>query len=342
MQPKSRQQFGKSLNGNLRKASKTVVKARTKDDEQKLAARIDKEAAKGKELKASTFDEIQEQGFRINQTDTSSSSSSSTSTSTTSSADLMLNDSNGLPFDDINIVKLDKALNSNDVEIYNTDNNEQEKDTKLKIPSATNIAAASENEVLKDHELDNEIPLHLTPLKPYVSERFDKPSKRILVNLTIATDDGSDSIYTLHVAVPTGGGSHNLEQVLTHEKKSDLIKSQQQIDSCIPEPPPRMPDCPCSCLPPNPPTYIHVDDEDDSHVDIASTTITTPSHIEMATILNHHTTEYDNRIADASSFTEPNVGLGLDGDKFACPDVMPILILEGDLSCGLSLLLLLL
>ncbi|XP_023037329.1 teneurin-m isoform X4 [Drosophila willistoni] len=470
MQPKSRQQFGKSLNGNLRKASKTVVKARTKDDEQKLAARIDKEAAKGKELKASTFvavidddnqtdksslssmfsttttkttktttaaaitsmsdnqddiveintetysshspliviendfeikgadeqrqkeqkqqrkkqqqqqqddnnnesdladnyemhkDEIQEQGFRINQTDTSSSSSSSTSTSTTSSADLMLNDSNGLPFDDINIVKLDKALNSNDVEIYNTDNNEQEKDTKLKIPSATNIAAASENEVLKDHELDNEIPLHLTPLKPYVSERFDKPSKRILVNLTIATDDGSDSIYTLHVAVPTGGGSHNLEQVLTHEKKSDLIKSQQQIDSCIPEPPPRMPDCPCSCLPPNPPTYIHVDDEDDSHVDIASTTITTPSHIEMATILNHHhddddddedvadsvignenglelvtstnktttsTTEYDNRIADASSFTEPNVGLGLDGDKFACPDVMPILILEG-------------
>jgi len=199
----------------------------------------------------------------------------------------------------------------------------------------------SENEVLKEQEYDVVKAAHLTPLKPYVSERFDRPGKRILVNLTIATDDGSDSVYTLHVAVPTGGGSHNVEQVLTHENRlpdEDNNMGAINLGTCSSEPPPRMPDCPCSCLPPLNPTFLDTEDDDDHHTNenikslLASTTAS-PQTIVTSTATN---SEFDNSItttdttdkdSDNDNVTDTDVR---DGEKFACPDVMPILILEGD------------
>jgi len=116
-----------------------------------------------------------------------------------------------------------------------------------------------------------------------------------------------------------------------------------------------MPDCPCSCLPPPAPIYL------DDTVDIDSAppakTVTTstisapinPFHSEeeddedgvrdeeqtpsSSTATNLPSTEIDNHIA---AFTEPAVGAG--GVPFACPDVMPVLILEGEL-CTMHLLL---
>ncbi|XP_044314730.1 teneurin-m isoform X1 [Drosophila rhopaloa] len=239
-------------------------------------------------------------------------------------SDLMMSDASH--FEDIDIVKLDGAPSSHEEEVYKTA--DEQKSTHKGEPFV-----GSENEVLKEQEKGDEVPLHLKPLKPYVSERVDLPGRRIFLNLTIATDEGSDSVYTLHVEVPTGAGPHNIKEVLTHERPSG------QADSCAPEPPPRMPDCPCSCLPPPAPIYLDDSVDIDSVQSAATTTSTTTSApLERATILSHvepiavpttatnpPSTEIDNHIA--ASYTEPNIGAG--GEPFACPDVMPVLILEG-------------
>ncbi|KRF84821.1 uncharacterized protein Dvir_GJ13712, isoform C [Drosophila virilis] len=254
-------------------------------------------------------------------------------------SDLMLSDAALFDNDDIDIVKLDEAPTSNKVNLYKT----AVEQTRIKPLQSL---PASENEVLKEQDNDNILPAHLTPLKPYVSERFDQPSKRILVNLTIATDDGSDSVYTLHVAVPTGGGTHNVEQVLTHEKKSlDEDNNIDSVGSCVFEPPPRMPDCPCSCLDPLPTIFTNKNNNP-VDIDYASPTTATP-HAEEATILGHQldssdsaevedpstasstdtnfpSTDFDN--SNAATDTNSDV---LGGENLACPDVMPILILEG-------------
>lgn len=251
-------------------------------------------------------------------------------------SDLMLSDAALLDNDDIDIVKLDETPASHEANLYKTAV-EQAKSSPHHAPPA------SENEVLKDQ--DSALPAHLTPLKPYVSERIDRPSKRILVNLTIATEGDSASVYTLHVEVPTGDGPHNVEQVLTQEKIAE--DENNNIDNggaCVFEPPPRMPDCPCSCLPPEPLIFA---DNDNSPVDIDSAVPTTAApHAEEATILSHQHDESDNEQVESltdSTFTNlpttdtnNNIAASdtssdvLGGEKNACPDVMPILILEGD------------
>ncbi|XP_017957287.2 teneurin-m isoform X2 [Drosophila navojoa] len=250
-------------------------------------------------------------------------------------SDLMLGDAALLDNGDIDIVKLDEAPTSNEANLYKTAV-EQAKSSPHQPPPA------SENEVFKDQ--DSVLPSRLTPLKPYVSERIDRPSKRILVNLTIATEGDSASIYTLHVEVPTGDGPHNVEQVLTHEKMTgDEDNNVDNGGACVFEPPPRMPECPCSCLPPEPLIFA---DSDNSPVDIDSAVPTTAApHVEEATLLSHQhdssdneqvegltdstvtnlpTTDTNNNIAASDSSSDV-----LGGEKIACPDVMPILILEG-------------
>jgi len=271
-------------------------------------------------------------------------------------SDLMLNDAAHFDNDDIDIVKLDEPPNSNEVDIYKMAVEQAKVPQPQQQPPAPPPPPSSENEVLKEQETKVEKAAHLIPLKPYVSERFDRPSKRILVNLTIATDDGSDSIYTLHVAVPTGGGSHNVEQVLTHE--SNIPHEDNNIDAlnlgtCSSEPPPQMPDCPCNCLPPPSPTFlsndnneidtdsatslrmVKGDDEDHSNDNkmsqLASVTASSQT-VATSTATNDYSTEFDNNIAATDTVTHndsDNVTARSD-EKFACPDVMPILILEGD------------
>ncbi|XP_017122860.1 teneurin-m isoform X1 [Drosophila elegans] len=255
-------------------------------------------------------------------------------------SDLMMSDASQV--EDIDIVKLDGVPSSHEEEVYKT---AEEEKLAGKGQESPQPLVGSENEVLKEQQKDAEEvtpPPHLKPLKPYVSERVDLPGKRIFLNLTIATDEGSDSVYTLHVEVPTGGGPHTIKEVLTHERAGGQTG---HTDSCAPEPPPRMPDCPCSCLPPPAPIYL------DDSVDIdslQSTTTSTTAPLERATILSHvrsveeekedgdtaasstatntSSTEIDNHIV--ASYTEPTVGGG-GGEPFACPDVMPVLILEG-------------
>lgn len=260
-------------------------------------------------------------------------------------AELMLSDAAHFDDnDDIDIVKLGGAgakNQSNEVDLYKTAAAAAAKQAE---PKATKLPPpASENEVLKEQQQEQEQldkVAHLTPLKPYVSERYDRPSKRILVNVTIATDDDSDSVYTLHVAVPTGGGSHDVEQMLTHERKKtkQLPDEDNNIDSlgaCVPEPPPRMPDCPCSCLPP-PPSIIFDD------LPNAAMSMTPQESVEkdepLSSTTNPPSTVSDNNnnivittdtISVSASDNDSNV-IDAVTDRAACPDVMPILILEGD------------
>lgn len=253
-------------------------------------------------------------------------------------AELMLSDAAHFDDnDDIDIVKLGGAganNQSNEVDLYKTAAAKQAEPKATKLPPP-----ASENEVLKEEEQLDKV-AHLTPLKPYVSERYDRPSKRILVNVTIATDDDSDSVYTLHVAVPTGGGSRDVEQMLTHEKKrtKQLPDEDNNIDSlgaCVPEPPPRMPDCPCSCLPPPPPIIF----DDLPH---AAMSMTPQEAVEkdepLSSTTNLPSTVFDNNNNNIVTTTDTITVSASDNDnvidtitdRAACPDVMPILILEGD------------
>ncbi|XP_026832629.1 teneurin-m isoform X1 [Drosophila erecta] len=254
-------------------------------------------------------------------------------------SDRMMSDASH--YEDIDIVKLDGLPVSHEEEIYKT----AEKENIAPRNEPSQHIDRSENEVLKDHQPGDEEPPQLEPLKPYVSERVDLPGKRIFLNLTIATDEGSDSVYTLHVEVPTGGGPHIIKEVLTHDKAN----AQHQADSCVQEPPPRMPDCPCSCLPPAAPIYLDdtvdidsIDSAPPAHT-VTTSTISAPTdpfHSEekheedgardeeltasSSRATNLPSTEIDNHIA---AYTEPTVGAG--GVPLACPDVMPVLILEG-------------
>lgn len=265
-------------------------------------------------------------------------------------AELMLSDAahfddNVEDVDDIDIVKLGGAganNQSNEVDLYKTA--AVAKESKAELPPA------SENEVLKEQEQEQPLDkvAYLTPLKPYVSERYDRPSKRILVNLTIATDDGSDSIYTLHVAVPTGRGSHDLEQLLTHEKRPKLPEETvdnniDNLGACVPEPPPRMPDCPCVCLPPPPPTIINESNgallmplpvqEEAEPVRTATNTPGTVLDNNPTDTTSVTASDNDNDNANANDVTNTVTAAVTDAvtdDRSACPDVMPILILEGD------------
>ncbi|XP_036326502.1 teneurin-m isoform X1 [Rhagoletis pomonella] len=301
--------------------------------------------------------------------------------------------------DDIDIIKLEDTHSSED-EIYKTiEGNTNARDKAHHIYSKRKVVVTSrptpkhpapnafENEVLKSAE-DVDAPTSYAeklphfPLKaPIVSEYYDPPSKHILVNVTIATEGDSNSVYTLHVAVPLGGQSHDLQEVLTHERlKSDeqnreghehpAAPSHTSSPYCIPEPPPPIPECPCKCSDFLTHTEASAIDDGDLAEDIDFSTQATqnyrtatsastttyddsihppPLPITTAMLTNIDSATDDSIIATTAtttttittSFTnllgvDASHGAGFDdhvvvgdGSKIACPDVMPILILEG-------------
>ncbi|XP_069968168.1 teneurin-m isoform X2 [Bactrocera oleae] len=308
--------------------------------------------------------------------------------------------------DDIDIIKLEDTHSSED-EIYKTiegvaNGSAHEKPKyiygkrkEIITSRPPKYATHAENEVLKGGVETNAANSYADKLPPFplkapiVSETYDPPSKHILVNVTIATEGDSNSVYTLHVAVPIGGQSHDLQEVLTHERlkatQHELVEAPTNLHDthaneqspispyCIPEPPPPIPECPCKCVDFLPVTEaVHpVDNEQHfvplEHLDVtasfvhtatATATTTAPNSTDnfihppfspiatttasMLTNTTVNATE-DSFISTTTTATFTNL-LGIDaaqaasvddhvvigdGSKIACPDVMPILILEG-------------
>uniref|UniRef100_A0A1I8MYS1 Tenascin-like protein n=1 Tax=Musca domestica TaxID=7370 RepID=A0A1I8MYS1_MUSDO len=143
--------------------------------------------------------------------------------------------------DDIDIVKLEQTHSSED-ELYKTIDNRSlevaQKPKKVKPP----IYSKHWNEVINRQEewmaqrgllkqpVEQPItsappppPPKLETLKPFKTEILPHPAtdKRIVVNLTIGTNDGSGNMYTLHVDIPAfqeNGQIQHVQQVLTHEQ----------------------------------------------------------------------------------------------------------------------------
>ncbi|XP_049313181.1 teneurin-m isoform X2 [Bactrocera dorsalis] len=296
--------------------------------------------------------------------------------------------------DDIDIIKLEDTRSSED-EIYKTIDGAPAKPPKYTHGKRKEIVtsrppkypAQAENEVLKAGVANNAVNSYADklpnfPLKaPIVSETYDAPGKHILVNVTIATEGDSNSVYTLHVAVPIGGQTHDVQEVLTHERlktpahDEDAPPPTYAHDTeqapispyCIPEPPPPIPECPCKCADFLSATEVldAVDNEahfvpladsvDNADAPTATATTTapqttdnfihlpyTPAIATSTTTMLTNTTE-DSLISTTTTATFTNL-LGVDaaqavsvddhvvvgdGSKIACPDVMPILILEG-------------
>lgn len=329
--------------------------------------------------------------------------------------------------DDIDIVKLEQT-HSNEEELYKTINVSQilpkEKLKKSKFPQNSFKYDKHLNEVLlpledkQQEEEELELSKHyyekpitsappliqlkpppaaipsiaLTPEHNLHVNSDNSNDKRIIVNLTIASNDGSGNTYSLHVNIPAfdqSGQVQNMQQVLTHEhlptqeisapqENKDSIKTPEKEDYktspyCIPEPPPPIPECPCACglFPETTKSSLNTldpdSDLDQDWYQIPSTTKTStdstlPSSITNSphttinapanngVIANDFTENYDfvtttsNANAKLDVITETNINVlknsnennsfndnNNNGEKFACPDVMPILILEGDL-----------
>lgn len=294
--------------------------------------------------------------------------------------------------DDIDIIKLEDTHSSED-EIYKTIEGAAREKPKYTYGKRKEIITSrpprypshAENEILKGGVESNAANNYTDKLQPFplkapiVSESYDPPSKHILVNVTIATEGDSNSVYTLHVAVPIGGQSHDVQEVLTHERlktrdHEEHAEEQPTISPyCIPEPPPPIPECPCKCADFLTVTeaadsvdyeehFVPIEDLDETanfvHTDTATATTTAPNTTDnfihppfspiaatTATMLTNtvNATE-DSFISTTTTATFTNL-LGVDaahaasvddhvvvgdGSKIACPDVMPILILEGD------------
>ncbi|XP_053954214.1 teneurin-m isoform X2 [Anastrepha ludens] len=317
--------------------------------------------------------------------------------------------------DDIDIIKLEDTHSSED-EVYKTiEGNASAREKAKYIYSKRKVIVTSrpplkhpsnaENEVLKNDEIGAaDTPHNYSyvdklppfPLKaPIVSESYDPPSKHILVNVTIATEGDSNSVYTLHVAVPLGGQSHDLQEVLTHERlqsnddhdhTSDVQQKRKSVHSaeyaaptispyCIPEPPPPIPECPCKCggflmateaAAAEDSEYAEVDsvsvDAPKTFSTASATTAATTTTAPSTTTINSihppslqvtatpamltnivNVTDDSTTATTATSFTTNLLGVDVshaashiddqivvgDGNIIACPDVMPILILEG-------------
>lgn len=332
--------------------------------------------------------------------------------------------------DDIDIVKLEQT-HSNEEELYKTINitKGQTKNTSKKYKSQLNTYNydndRQQNEVFVAQKDNNtpemeafEKPITSAPIlrnsltsAPKNSYTYNKENnnnnvsdKRILVNLTIASNDGSGNMYTLHVDIPAfdqQGQVQNVHQVLKHERHNNEQESFEekvpQTESmkafsaeaiksspyCIPEPPPPIPECPCLCeassksvldLDLDTTDWLQMSDSSPSSSTATITTTTTPT-IRPETSLTTAKTSFDtippnnilsntgntyhnddvsnanaidsddieaittttnnlfvDVIPDAYSNDNLNVKNSYEnGEKFACPDVMPILILEGDL-----------
>uniref|UniRef100_A0A1A9WCA4 Tenascin-like protein n=1 Tax=Glossina brevipalpis TaxID=37001 RepID=A0A1A9WCA4_9MUSC len=300
--------------------------------------------------------------------------------------------------DDIDIVKLEETHSTED-ELYKTIDGTHAKHFKLPKTSKmrTIIYNNYKNEVYNSQEddevneekhflINNEIsnfhPFTSTPhltstgLPATTASTLTTPlDKRIMVNLTIATNDGSGNMYSLHIAVPAfdnHGQIKNVEQVLTHDhlpnRERDQFLTNKNSPYCIPEPPPPIPECPCPCvnifetsspsLPFSPDdlndsddhmhdplnvislnnkinkkfnndansldsdiSYKSNNDDDDDDANLPTTTTTTSQPISVLT----STTNGVFYNVDEDGITDSM----MIGEKFACPDVMPILILEG-------------
>ncbi|XP_046809051.1 teneurin-m isoform X2 [Lucilia cuprina] len=322
--------------------------------------------------------------------------------------------------DDIDIVKLEQT-HSNEEELYKTINNTNKSKEKQKVKKKFQLNTAQydkqQNEVIRNEEAElilnnplyekpitsappstnsqqqqqNQIPEHKMHIK-----NDNQQDKHIIVNLTIASNDGSGNVYTLHVDIPAfdqKGQVQNMQQILIHEK---LNKKQEELQDvkekenekppppitttaqslpesfkfspyCIPEPPPPIPECPCACG-----LYGEIttssttldNESDDLELDstkddwFSSSTTTTTSTETSSTITNIYTNENasddtfidNNNNSDVATTTASSNMLDFvndndfvtnntivnvlnetndNGEKFACPDVMPILILEG-------------
>ncbi|TMW52843.1 hypothetical protein DOY81_002074 [Sarcophaga bullata] len=328
--------------------------------------------------------------------------------------------------DDVDIVKLENT-HSNEEELYKTINATIVKNNHKKFKLQLNPHQSydkNQNEVLRLPE-DMNTGINKSPLsvKPITSNPFTSATeqpllkhqtslttdhleeKRIIVNLSIASNDGSGNRYTLHVNIPAfdqNGEVQNMQQTLTHDKipqtKENLIQEDIKQDLkaspyCIPEPPPPIPECPCPCAGTlyTKTADLYSTDLEDNNNDwleettsvltdetiTSSTTTTTDSITNTITTTTPYTSssstafvtvnddsqETNNNVNNVSvdyydtftttTTTNSNLLAGIDnavlttvnltnnfendrpqplnenGEKFACPDVMPILILEG-------------
>ena len=332
--------------------------------------------------------------------------------------------------DDVDIVKLENT-HSNEEELYKTINATLVKNNHKKFKFQLNPHQSydkNQNEVLRlPEDMNPEINKPSLNVKPITSNPFtttttEQPllthqtsltsdhleEKRIIVNLSIASNDGSGNRYTLHVNIPAfdqNGEVQNMQQTLTHDKIPQIKENFKQQDIkqdlktspyCIPEPPPPIPECPCPCtgaLYTKAADLYSTDLEDNNNdwLEETTTSVLTEETITTSTITNDSitntattTTPYtfssstafatvnddsqetntnDNNVSvdyydtSTNTTTVSNLLAGIDnavlttvnltnnfennrpqplnenGEKFACPDVMPILILEGDLFC---------
>lgn len=315
--------------------------------------------------------------------------------------------------DDIDIVKLEQTHSTED-ELYKTINETKdkpkEKSKKYKFKLNTTNYDKQKNEVISSEEKEDKENNNITPelqvvyespitSAPKLSPQMvtsaptykstvlpnDLAEKRIIVNLTIASNDGTGNMYTLHVNIPAFDQTNqvqNMQQILTHEKlpqqqnedqksvkpeiQNEKIKNQAEnlADNynsspyCIPEPPPPIPECPCAC---NIYTSTQIASSSESDFDNDFDLLTSTSNPTSVTTtpisnipanndrIDNNIDDFDNLfVSDDFETTTTNLledvnvvtdnlptnivmNSNKNGEKFACPDVMPVLILEGDL-----------
>ncbi|XP_055907187.1 teneurin-m isoform X3 [Eupeodes corollae] len=225
-----------------------------------------------------------------------------------------------VPYDnveDVDIVKLENDPSSED-DYYKTFNKNPEDNSLIDIKTVKSVEKPSSS---KPNETPNNAPSILTLTPEHIG------GKRILVNLTIATDDGTGtvnhSVYTLHVSVPA-------EEIV--KKPPELPAPAELRDPsryCIPEPPPRIPECPCICkdlTPPSDPVVVDFDNDESNDIN--------DDIDDRKTVNNNNPKIIPDSISPSTTISVP-----LSSDAFtttvgppdlsACPDIGPVLILEG-------------
>lgn len=178
-------------------------------------------------------------------------------------------------------------------------------------------------------------------IKPYKTEIVPHPAndKRIVVNLTIGSNDGTGNMYTLHVDIPAfqeNGQIQNVQQVLTHEylppvdtnskvdakvtatlmkKGEEKENSRESVTTqkpnvtapspyCIPEPPPPIPECPCACgmFPLGGVTSSSATDSILTSIDTSSES-SSRSTTTMGEIANDNDNDFDNDLFKITTIT---------------------------------------
>lgn len=206
------------------------------------------------------------------------------------------------------------------------DKRRKDKKAKLKKKLSSSASMMNENDVVKIPQI-----ISLDP-EPYI------PGKRILVNLSIATDAGTGTkdttVYQLHVSVPAAPvpDEDDNENDIDDNNESNEIKdadngivNNRRNNYCMNQllqPPPRMPDCPpCPCF------------NDDFTNDIDNSISKSEENLEnfIPTATSTTTTTTTTSTSTTPPSTTISSSIASSQDVLACPDV-PILILEGDLA----------